>query len=104
MEVYIGPPRARPDALLSRDEVLTALARAGLTVSDVAEAPGPHEKETWLTFSFQDTEVRLELQATEAGLTFATLQHSMFDDSTLPDRICGVLEALGWEIDNENIG
>jgi hypothetical protein len=104
MEVYIGPPEAQPDAYLTREQVLTALARANLAVESVAEQPAAHDTSASWTVTFRDTEARLEFQAIEAGLVFATLEHSMFDQSAYPDRICQVLEALGWESDPDNVG
>jgi hypothetical protein len=104
MEVYIGPPAARPDEALSRGQVLAAFAQAGLTVAKVEETPAVGQLRALWIVSFVESDISLHFQDTDVGLVFATLDQSMFDDSDFPDRICGVLEGLGWEVDQENIG
>jgi hypothetical protein len=104
MEVYIGPPEAKPDAALSRRQVLAALSEAGLVLAKVEEKAGAgHSRARWI-LSFQGSDAGLEFQETDAGLVFATLEQSMLDTSDYPDRICGALESLGWEVDQENVG
>jgi hypothetical protein len=104
MEAYIAPSESQPDAFLSREQVLAALAAADLAVAGVAEEPGAGEGRIHWILTFAGTDIVLDFQATEDGLVFATLEHSMFDQSNHPDRICSVLEALGWSVDQENVG
>jgi len=104
MEIYIGPPEAKPDATLSRDLVLAAFAQAGLAVAKVEKKPDVgRPRALWIVF-FEGSEACLQFQETDAGLVFATLDQSMLDTSGYPDRICATLEALGWEVDQENVG
>jgi hypothetical protein len=104
MEVYIAPSEAQPDALLSRQQVLTALAAAGLAVAGAAQKPGAGEGKIHWILTFAGTDDVLDFQAMGDRLVFATLVQSMFDQSNHADRICSVLEALGWSVDQENVG
>jgi hypothetical protein len=103
MEVYIGPPE-NVGIVLRRDQVLAALAQGGLSVTRTDERPASGRLQAIWTVSFDGTDAALQFQETEQGLIFATLEQSMFDNSDVPDRVCGVLEALGWEVDQENVG
>jgi hypothetical protein len=73
-------------------------------VAGVTEEPGTREGRVHWILTFTGTDVALDFQATDHGLVFATLAQSMFDQSDHADRICGVLEALGWHVDQENVG
>ena len=104
MEVYIGPPEARPDATLSRGQVLTALAEAGFSVAKMEETPATGGLRAFWIVSLVESDISLHFQETDAGLVFVTLDQSMFDASDIPDRICGIFERLGWEVDQDNVG
>ena len=104
MEVYIGPPEPGPGPALTRDAVLTALAGQGIVVAAAQSEPAVQGFRARWVLSFPQTSVRLEFQEDHDGLVFATLDQSMFDDTDVPDRICAALEALGWEVDQENVG
>ena len=104
MEVYIGPAQENSAANLSREQVLEALTKAGLAVKRTEEkAATGRLRDLWI-LSFDGSDVSLQFQETKDGLVFATLEQSMFDNSTMPDRICGILESLGWEVDQESVG
>jgi hypothetical protein len=105
MEVYIAPPEGSSGAAhLTRSQVLAAFAQAGLTVAATEEKRGNDHAPAFWIVPFENCEAWLQFQETDAGLVFATLEHSMFDNSDYPDRICTVLEHLGWEVDQENVG
>lgn len=103
MEVYIGPPQTKT-VVLNRDQVLEALAKAGISVTKVEERTATGRLGDWWILSFEGSGVSLLFQETVDGLVFATLEQSMFDNSTVPDDICRILEGLGWEVDQENVG
>lgn len=104
MEVHIGPPQTEPDAVLHREQVLGALRTVGVAVSKAEEKSASGSLRTRWVLSFEGAEVSLQFQEAHYGLVFATIEQSMFDTSDLPDRICRALEALGWEVDQENVG
>jgi hypothetical protein len=104
MEVYIAPRSGSAAAALTRVQVLAAFAEAGLTVGRTEDETGTGRGQAFWIVSFENSAAWLQFQETEAGLVFATLDHSMFDTSEYPDRICAVLEQLGWEVDQENVG
>jgi hypothetical protein len=101
MELYISPPEGRAGSTLSRGRVLAAFAEAGLTIAPTEEQAATGRLRAFWIVPFEGTEARLEFQETDAGLVFATLDQSMFDNSGFPERICAVLEQLGWEVDQE---
>jgi hypothetical protein len=105
METYIAPPERSGDAArLTRSQVLSALAQAGLTVAATEERAGNGEGPAFWIVPFENSSAWLQFHETGTGLVFATLQQSMFDSSDYPDRICEVLEHLGWEVDQESVG
>lgn len=104
MEIYLAPPETDLRRVLTREQVLTALSGQGLEVATAETRPSNEKTRARWVLSFDQTKVRLEFQEAPDGLVFATLDQSMFDDSMVPDRICAALEALGWEVDQENVG
>jgi hypothetical protein len=104
MEVYIGPPDTALGAHLSREQVLGALADAALVIETADETLDTGSGKARWILSFQANDARLTFQVTVTGLVFATLDHSAFDNSTYPDRICRALETLGWQVDSSNVG
>jgi hypothetical protein len=103
MEVYIGPPAANPDSFLQRADVLTALANAGVTPSRTETIePGVNARTQWILWLAPEISVRF--QEEHGGLVFATLDHSMFESTGIPDRVCAALAKLGWETDEHSVG
>jgi hypothetical protein len=104
MEVYIGPPQGKPEAILRRQEVLEALAHQGLLATRTEErSAADNVRAKWILF-FGDGSVSVQFQETEVGLVFATVEFSMFDASGVADQISDALEELGWETDDESVG
>ncbi len=104
MELYIAPPEADPGATLSRATVLGALAGAGLVVEAQEErSVSGTERLVW-SLRISGSNAHLEFQEASGQLVFATLEQSMFDASTVPPVVCSVLEGLGWQVDQENVG
>jgi hypothetical protein len=71
----------------------------------------PHHQEqrlptgaTLWTLSIAGGDVRIAFQEREGLLVFATIEHSMFGESQVPDRLCAALASVGWRADNENVG
>ena len=104
METYIGPPETNHTLSLTRDVVIAALSGQGLEVVDANTKPATDVGRARWVLSFKDTTATLAFQEQSDRLVFATLEQSMFDDTSVPSRICSALEALGWEVDEESIG
>ena len=104
MEIYVAPRDDSPEEPLTRPRLLELLQSRGLEV-----APHHHEQRlptgaTVWTLSIAGSDVRITFQDRQGLLVFATIEHSMFGDSQVPDRLCEALESLGWQVDNENVG
>jgi hypothetical protein len=59
---------------------------------------------TLWTLGIAGGDVRITFQERQGLLVFATIEHSMFGESQVPDRLCEALESVGWQADNENVG
>jgi hypothetical protein len=104
VEVYLAPGDDSPEEPLTRSRLLQLMQTRGLeVVPDHLEQHLPTGVTLW-TLRIAGDDLRITFQERQGLLVFATIEHSMFGDSELPDRLCEALESLGWQADNENVG
>jgi hypothetical protein len=104
VELYIAPPEADPDVTLTRGAVLDALGAAGLVVEAQEERSVSGTERLFWSLRLSGGDAHLVFQEQGGRLLFATLEQSMFDNSTVPTAACRALEGLGWQVDEENVG
>ena len=106
METYIAPPETRSGTPLTREHLRRRLLDAGLAAANEREQPpmSPGAPTFWSITLAESPAIIVHFQEVAAELVFATLEQSAFDETGIPDRVCRVLEDLGWTVDQENVG
>ena len=104
METYVGPPPDGSNTPLSKERVRDALRAQGLWVVSEAEELEQLDRRGRWSVRFEGTSARLDFQVEKQSLVFATVEQSMFEESSLPDLVFEALEGVGWAVDQESIG